>query len=152
MDEEKKGRLKYHGLSEYTVDKKVLKDFWEDTKMEAQMEGQEKVPCKYCGKPTPMTGTELCDPCWEVESKVEYFLTCVKNGSEIIDKILQQHGYKLVKESPVMIPSVFSPDLKSPVEIIMLPPDFFSTLSTEEQHYVKEGKKEEMIGRDSIGE
>lgn len=29
------------------------------------------VPCRYCGVPTPMTGTKLCDPCWEVARAVE---------------------------------------------------------------------------------
>lgn len=28
------------------------------------------VPCKYCGIPTHMTGTKLCDGCWETERRV----------------------------------------------------------------------------------
>lgn len=26
----------------------------------------ETVPCTICGAPTPMLGTKLCDPCWEL--------------------------------------------------------------------------------------
>lgn len=26
----------------------------------------EMVPCKFCGEETPMTGTRLCDNCWEL--------------------------------------------------------------------------------------
>lgn len=32
---------------------------------------QETVPCDLCGTPTPMTGTRRCDPCWELERRVE---------------------------------------------------------------------------------
>lgn len=28
------------------------------------------VPCRLCGTPTRMTGTALCDPCWELERRV----------------------------------------------------------------------------------
>ncbi len=28
---------------------------------------EETVPCKICGKPTPFTGTQLCNCCWEAE-------------------------------------------------------------------------------------
>lgn len=28
------------------------------------------VPCGLCGKPTMMTGTKRCDPCWHVERAV----------------------------------------------------------------------------------
>lgn len=28
------------------------------------------VPCKVCGTLTEMTGTKLCDPCWEVQRHV----------------------------------------------------------------------------------
>lgn len=32
---------------------------------------EETVPCDLCGTPTPMTGTRRCDPCWELERRVE---------------------------------------------------------------------------------
>ena len=32
------------------------------------------VPCKTCGTPTHMKGTQLCDPCWEVERRLENYL------------------------------------------------------------------------------
>jgi hypothetical protein len=28
------------------------------------------VPCKWCGTPTPMTGTRLCNRCWELDSRI----------------------------------------------------------------------------------
>lgn len=30
----------------------------------------ETCPCRVCAKPTPMTGTKLCDACWEAERRV----------------------------------------------------------------------------------
>lgn len=27
-------------------------------------------PCKWCGKQTPMTGTKMCDMCWELDGRV----------------------------------------------------------------------------------
>lgn len=29
------------------------------------------IPCKYCGKPTFMMGTKMCDHCWELERRIE---------------------------------------------------------------------------------
>lgn len=29
------------------------------------------VPCRLCSKPTMMLGTRLCDPCWELETRIE---------------------------------------------------------------------------------
>lgn len=28
------------------------------------------VPCRLCEKPTSMTGTRLCDRCWELERRI----------------------------------------------------------------------------------
>ena len=41
------------------------------------------VPCKYCSTPTPMTGTELCESCWELERRIEMNL-------ELAEKILRE--------------------------------------------------------------
>lgn len=32
---------------------------------------RETVPCRICGVDTPMTGTKLCDRCWELEMRIE---------------------------------------------------------------------------------
>lgn len=32
--------------------------------------GQEIIPCKFCNAETTMLGTELCDPCWELDSRI----------------------------------------------------------------------------------
>lgn len=28
------------------------------------------VPCRWCSKETPMTGTEMCDRCWELDHRI----------------------------------------------------------------------------------
>jgi hypothetical protein len=48
---------------------------------------QTTVPCKTCGKPTAMTGTKLCDGCWEVESRLESY---VRNGGDNAKAILER--------------------------------------------------------------
>lgn len=32
------------------------------------------VACRFCKAPTPMTGTKLCDPCWEVDKRIDWFV------------------------------------------------------------------------------
>lgn len=39
---------------------------------------EKTVPCKICRTPTEMTGTELCDGCWEVIHRLEVFLKTPK--------------------------------------------------------------------------
>lgn len=39
------------------------------------------VPCRLCDKPTIMTGTKLCDRCWELESRIYH-------NPELAQKIL----------------------------------------------------------------
>lgn len=31
----------------------------------------DKVPCKFCGKPTRSTATKLCDGCWELKTRIQ---------------------------------------------------------------------------------
>lgn len=33
--------------------------------------GESVVPCCLCGKPTSMTGTKLCDRCWELKMRIK---------------------------------------------------------------------------------
>jgi hypothetical protein len=42
---------------------------------------EETVPCKYCNKETSMTGTKLCDNCWELEVRM-------RSNIEVAEKIL----------------------------------------------------------------
>lgn len=35
-----------------------------------RIEDDKTVPCRICTKPTPMLGTKLCDPCWELNSRL----------------------------------------------------------------------------------
>jgi hypothetical protein len=32
---------------------------------------EKTVPCKICGASTTFTGTELCNRCWELKSRIE---------------------------------------------------------------------------------
>ena len=34
-------------------------------------ENDPQVPCKWCGRATRMLGTELCDVCWELETRIK---------------------------------------------------------------------------------
>jgi hypothetical protein len=77
------------------------------------MDGQETTACKYCGKPTPMPGTKLCDGCWELE-------TCIKANPVVATRILKPDLLpelhkankiiktlkKLLKENDLEIPSI----------------------------------------------
>lgn len=39
---------------------------------------EETVPCKWCDEPTSMLGTEECNKCWEVTSRLSNFLRSQK--------------------------------------------------------------------------
>ena len=32
---------------------------------------EKTVPCRICGNDTPMTGTKLCNRCWELERRIQ---------------------------------------------------------------------------------
>lgn len=34
------------------------------------MNQQPTCPCKWCGDPTPMLGTKMCDRCWELDHRI----------------------------------------------------------------------------------
>jgi hypothetical protein len=46
------------------------------------LDGEFTVPCGLCGVQTPMTGTERCDRCWELETRI-------KADPELARKILE---------------------------------------------------------------
>jgi len=56
----------------------------------------ETIPCKYCGEPTLMLGTKLCDFCWELAWRIGHasqdaLIKIIKYArsdvSEIIDEL-----------------------------------------------------------------
>lgn len=56
---------------------------------------EETVPCKYCGEPTPMTGTKMCHNCWEVVRRIRLFAESAnEEGVKLIRDILPpcDHG------------------------------------------------------------
>lgn len=52
------------------------------------MIAQETVPCKFCNTPTDMVGTKLCDPCWEVDSRLRRFLQSTEGRMHVIRELL----------------------------------------------------------------
>lgn len=44
---------------------KLCQGVWVDT-----VNPPEAVPCKWCGKPTAMLGTKMCDRCWELDGQI----------------------------------------------------------------------------------
>jgi len=60
--------------------------------------GQEIIPCRICGTPTPMIGTRLCDRCWELEHRIE-------SDPELATKILKglddTSEFKLTQENTI---------------------------------------------------
>jgi len=50
---------------------------------------RETILCKTCSKPTPMLGTKLCDPCWEVETRLPSYLNN-KNAIRFVSKALNK--------------------------------------------------------------
>lgn len=44
------------------------------------------VPCKWCGKPTPMLGTRMCDRCWELEHRIVMDIELAKKMIFFLDK------------------------------------------------------------------
>lgn len=47
------------------------------------------IPCKICGLPTLMRGTELCDNCYEVTLRLADFLGC-ENGRQFAEQSLRE--------------------------------------------------------------
>jgi hypothetical protein len=49
------------------------------------------VPCRWCSLPTRMTGTKMCDSCYELSSRIE-------ENKPLAIKILSSLGYKVEKQ------------------------------------------------------
>lgn len=52
------------------------------------------IPCRLCSMPTLMHGTQLCDRCWELESRI-------KMDPVIAGKILHELGFAVVRGEKV---------------------------------------------------
>lgn len=37
----------------------------------SDMSDEITIPCRFCGEPTRMLGTKLCDPCWEIKRLID---------------------------------------------------------------------------------
>jgi len=37
-----------------------------------EVPNDDTIGCKLCNRPTRMLGTKLCDPCWELQRRIEY--------------------------------------------------------------------------------
>lgn len=51
-----------------------------------------EIPCKYCGNWTPMLGTQLCNPCWEVARHLDGDLSLIYRI--ILDKSELFHRFR----------------------------------------------------------
>lgn len=52
-------------------------------------ENKAYVKCKYCGKIVQNVGDLICDPCWEVTSRLESFLKSAK-AREMVKELLNE--------------------------------------------------------------
>lgn len=48
------------------------------------------VPCRVCSKPTTATHLKICEPCWEVERRLDDFLQH-EEGRRIVQAALDRH-------------------------------------------------------------
>lgn len=53
------------------------------------------VKCKICGEPTTMHGTQLCDSCWELKTRIERDFTLSLKIINLILKKKIREGTKL---------------------------------------------------------
>lgn len=44
----------------------------------------EQVQCKWCGEPTRMTATKMCDGCWELDTRI-------RSQMELAERILNHY-------------------------------------------------------------
>lgn len=49
---------------------------------------QTTVPCKYCTRVTRMTGTRMCNNCWELETRM---LADPASARKILEAIEKEH-------------------------------------------------------------
>jgi len=56
----------------------------------ANTNNEETVPCKWCDEPTYMLGTEECNKCWEVTSRLEIFLKKSQKARDFTRQLLSK--------------------------------------------------------------
>ena len=49
------------------------------------------IPCRFCGRPTPMLGTKLCDGCWEIDMRIRV------TDDDVFEKIAEANGWRVHK-------------------------------------------------------
>lgn len=54
------------------------------------MNEQETVRCKFCYRETKMCGTQMCNRCWEVSTRLPDFVK-YKNSRDYIHKVLKEY-------------------------------------------------------------
>lgn len=62
----------------------------------ADQNGEETVPCQFCDTPTRMTGTKMCNNCWEIQGRISN----TTDGRLVLAKIIQS------KINPLGIPDL----------------------------------------------
>lgn len=56
-----------------------------------------RIPCKWCGTPTRMLGTRMCDGCWELDHRI-------RQNTALAERILkhykeQEHASKILNKT-----------------------------------------------------
>lgn len=52
---------------------------------------QETVPCRFCRIPTPMLGTTLCDGCYEIVSRLDWFIYRGPEALEFVERAVKDY-------------------------------------------------------------
>jgi hypothetical protein len=52
------------------------------------------VACETCGQPTRSKGTKRCDPCWEVETRLPFYLKTAQGRANVASMLrhAEKHG------------------------------------------------------------
>jgi hypothetical protein len=58
------------------------------------------VPCKICGRPTPMLGTKLCNGCWEFDGNIDRILA-TETGVAYMTQKIRAHNARAYAENKV---------------------------------------------------
>lgn len=83
------------------------------------MKGADKLTalykCQFCGAPTHMGGTKLCNPCWEAERHIEYIAKVPKLREKMLQATGPSHGFfeRLAVQSQRLMKALVDDDKKA---------------------------------------
>lgn len=62
---------------------------------------KETIPCKWCGKQTPMLGTKMCNGCWELDTRISHDLDLAER---MVEHFRSENSQPSVGSSPTSSP------------------------------------------------